>query len=495
VWAGTNYYVSTTGSNSNNGLTTTTAFKTITYASTIASHGDTIQVLNGTYTNTSYGTWNIWKVQQTVKINNKNSASGNYLVIKPYQNAAVKIKGDGDYIFQIRNSSYIQVEGFEIEGEVNNIPLDSAIKYQFVYHDNVLNKDTFRVAFGTPAAVVATMTFPVLANIINPTTINNIGLLVQNSNHVNIIENIIHHNTGTGLRVFQSDYINVIGNDIHNNSRRSSVGNHGLVFHSSTSIDNNDGYKIFISRNTVHDNYNEVYSWSSLKTFITPYIDEGKGISMQKNTLANGWVHGKIKIENNIAHHNGFSGIHINQGVRMDIINNTAYNNSFSFDGNGNNLGISVQDGDSIGIYNNISVANTSGFAISAGTSTNLMVANNLVTGVIDSDIDAIDVATIFANPLFVDTLQFKLQASSQAINNGLFSAAPTTDYYSVVRDATPDIGAAEYNTLVLPISLLNFYLSKFEINKVKLFWQTAYEINNKDFTVQKSRDAFTSTE
>lgn len=494
-YAGINYYVSNVGLNSNNGLSIAAPFKTITYAVTVANHGDTINVVAGTYQNTSYGTWNVWKTEQTVKINNKTSGSGNYLVIRPYNNAAVKIKGDGDYIFQIRNSSFIHVEGFEIEGEVNIIPIDTALKYQFVYRQCLNSNctsyfDTFRVAYGTPPAIIDTMTFLPLSNILNPTTINNIGLLVQNSHHINIIKNNIHHNTGTGLRVFQSDYINVFENEIHNNSRRSSVGNHGLVFHSSTSIDTISGYKIVISRNHVHDNFNEVFSWSPLKTFITPHIDEGKGISMQKNTVANGWVNGKMKIENNISHHNGFSGIHINEGIRIDVINNTVYNNSVSYDGSGNNFGISVQLGQDIGFYNNISVANTAGNAMSASNTTNLNVSNNLIQGNIDSDVDAVDVNTKFVSPLFIDTIQFKLQPTSEAINTSLNIYAPQIDYLGQVRDTNPDRGAVEFNSMFLPITLLTFNLQVADRNKIKLNWQTASEIDNDYFIVEKSNDA-----
>ncbi|MEN9609276.1 MAG: hypothetical protein RLZZ628_90 [Bacteroidota bacterium] len=453
TFAGTNYFVSNAGKDTNNGLSTANPFKTATYAATIATHGDTINIMAGTYTNPTYGVWNVWKTEQTVKINNKIATSNNYLVIRPYKNDLVKIKGDGDYIFQIRNSTYIRVEGFEIEGEVNQIPIDSALKYQFVYHDNNLNKDTFRVRFGTPASQVEKMTFPTLNNIINPTTINNIGLLVQGSNHIDIIRNVIHHNTGTGLRVFQCDYINILENEIHNNSRRSSVGNHGLVVHSSTSVDNNNDYKIFICKNKVYNNYNEVYSWSPLKTFITPHIDEGKGISMQKNTVANGWVRGKIKIENNITHHNGFSGVHINEGIRMDIINNTAYNNNVSYDGSGNNFGISVQGGDSIGVYNNISVAPTFGYAMSASSATHLYISNNLISGLADTDVNAIATNMIFANPMFVDTLQFKLKSTSPAINTALVSVAPKIDCYNMNRDAMPDRGATEF---VPPVTRLS---------------------------------------
>lgn len=46
----TNYYVSTTGSDGNNGTTLGSAFLTIVKASQVASGGDIINVATGTYT-------------------------------------------------------------------------------------------------------------------------------------------------------------------------------------------------------------------------------------------------------------------------------------------------------------------------------------------------------------------------------------------------------------------------------------------------------------
>ena len=45
----TTYYVSTTGSNTNDGLATTSAWRNIQYAANHVVAGDTVQVLGGTY--------------------------------------------------------------------------------------------------------------------------------------------------------------------------------------------------------------------------------------------------------------------------------------------------------------------------------------------------------------------------------------------------------------------------------------------------------------
>lgn len=50
IFAQTKYYVSNSGNDSNNGLTTNTAFKTLQHAANIVSAGDSVLVLSGTYT-------------------------------------------------------------------------------------------------------------------------------------------------------------------------------------------------------------------------------------------------------------------------------------------------------------------------------------------------------------------------------------------------------------------------------------------------------------
>ena len=443
----TNYFVGTSGQDASGyGTTTATPFKTITYAANYIVAGDTINVLGGTYHNPNFGNGSFWNSDEAVYLNNLNGNTSGYITIRPYQNQSVIFNGNGNYIFQIRNSSFIRIEGFEIAGEVNNIPLDSALKYQFMYKDAGGNIQ-YRVPPFTPDSIVDTMTFAVLNNITRPAYFSTIGLLVQGSNHIDVINNHIHHTPGTGLRAFQSDYIKFIANEVNDCSRRSSIGNHGFVVENSASIDNSDADKIFIEQNKIHHNYNEVYSWSETKTFNTPIIDEGKGISMQKNTIQGGWVHGRIKIDNNICFLNGFSGIHSNQGVRMEIINNTCYLNSYT--GSGNNIGISLQGSDSISIYNNIVVADTTwnGFAISSTDTAHIKVSNNLVQGHLDTDINTIDANTVFSTPQFVNasTFNFYLQSTSAAINAALTSVAPQVDFYNITRDNLPDIGAVEF--------------------------------------------------
>ncbi len=484
----TTYYVANNGVDANSRGGFSNPFKTISYAATKVIAGDTVKVRVGTYSNTNYQSSDIWKLEKTVLINNKQGTAAARITFMPYNHEKVVLKGDGDIVVQIRNSSYINFEGFEIEGEVERITLDSAFKYQFAY--KIIGDPTvyYRVPFGTPPSVIATMTFPVLVNSFRPSLYSTMGLLVQGCHHVTIKKNLIHHLCGTGLRVFQSDYYHILENEVHNCSRRGAVGNHGLVVHSSTSIDNNTGTKAYISRNNVHHNYNEVYSWSEIKTFITPHIDEGKGISMQKNTYLNGWKNGVIQIDNNVTYYNGFSGVHINEGVRMDILNNTAYMNSYS--GDGTNIGISVQDGDTVRVVNNITVADASfgGFALSTNSPTTLEFKNNFVQGLLDTDVTAIGQNTIFGDPLFKNPslFDFSLLSTSSCINTALTGYLTAPDYLGYARDVSPDKGAIEYRPTDPTVGL---FIEILPVNVRQIKWNVSQDINNDYFELRKSSD------
>lgn len=304
-------------------------------------------------------------------------------------------------------------------------------------------------------------------NVVRPSYIDTRGIYVSASNNIILRKNTIHHTPGGGLRVSDSKYIEILENEIYKCSARSYSGTHALVVTKTEPI-NSSGYSVTILRNHIHHNYNEQFSWAPDKTKITPKIDEGKGISLQRNNLDT-WLNGigRILVANNLCYWNGFSGVHTNDGNRIDFINNTCYMNSYTntvtYAGqsqSGNNIGISAQSSDDIKIINNISVIDTNwgGFALSAGETTNLVISDNMIFGINgtvnqDSDITNFAVNTKIKNPLFVDsggysaaTYNFNLQINSPAVDVANKAFAPNDDFFGKVRDITPDFGALEYD-------------------------------------------------
>ena len=504
----TTYFVDQqNGKNSNNGKALNFAFKTFDKAVVVVIPGDVIEIV-GVYKNPSYNSnysynsesdAHLWHSENTIRIHNLNGSAGNFITIKAHNNNTI-LKGDGANIFRITNSTYLKIEDFNIEGEVDNIPLATANKLQFVYIIDDSNLDgtktkpnaidiKFRNEDETNDSdniVEESDRYTDISNkkVIRPSYIDTRGLYISNSSNIIIHNNTIHHTPGGGLRVSDGKHITISENEIYRCSAKSYSGTHALVVTKTQPIASSN-YSVQILRNKIHHNYNEQYSWAPTKTKITPRIDEGKGISLQRNNLTE-WISGtgRILVANNLCYWNGFSGVHSNDGYRIDFINNTCYLNSYTntitYSGQtqkGQNIGVSCQSSNDIKMINNISVVDTDwgGFALSAGNTSNLEVDNNLIYGyngtiAQDNDVKSIDTNTLIANPLFVNTpnylieseYDFNLENNSPAIGIALTSFAPSDDFFGNTRDANPDLGAIEYSS--------NLNTEDFNTNKFSIF-------------------------
>lgn len=496
--AQTSYFVDQqSGNDSNNGLTNQTAFQTFDAATSVVTPGDSI-VIMGVYHNASYNPnfsysnnhdAHLWHSENSIRINNLHGTPGAYITITSYDENT-QIKGDGGNIFRVQNSSYIRISNLEIVGEVDNIPLSTANQLQFVYIDanTVVNplsptasdiqyRDQDCVSNCVAGTVAVGEVYTNLSgmDVRRPSYVDTRGIYLSKVDHIDLLNNHIHHMPGGGLRVSDCEDINIIGNEVNDCSRKSYSGTHGLVVTKATSTRTDNDYRIYIQRNKVHHNYNEQFSWAPTKVVITPHIDEGKGISLQRNeTTYDGsgainvnWEHGRILVENNLCYFNGFSGIHSNDGNRIDFINNTCYFNSYTksitegiTSNNGGNIGISAQGGSDIRIFNNISVidAGLSKSAISSNISANdgLIVEDNIIYGTSqagitsfineNANVASIQVNTQMADPLFVDPVNFNFRLKHNSPAVGIANNhAPTNDYSDATRDANPDLGALEY--------------------------------------------------
>ncbi|HTR27227.1 MAG TPA: choice-of-anchor Q domain-containing protein [Terriglobales bacterium] len=104
----TNYYVSTSGNNSNNGLTPSTAWRNIQYAADHVQAGDTVNILGGVY-------------NELVNIAVSGSVDAGYITFQNYSGQAAIIDGahlsvpGGQYgLINIASQSYIVIQGLEI---------------------------------------------------------------------------------------------------------------------------------------------------------------------------------------------------------------------------------------------------------------------------------------------------------------------------------------------------------------------------------------------
>ena len=84
-----------------------------------------------------------------------------------------------------------------------------------------------------------------------------------------------------------------------------------------------------------------------------------------------------------------------------------------------------------------------------------------------------------------------QLQSGSAGIDAGDNTGVPAFDIrnYNRIANAVVDMGAYEFNSTVLPVSLVSFF-GRANGNSNILFWTTASENNNLLFEIQKSADA-----
>jgi len=118
----TNYYVNPTGSNSNNGLSPASAKDDIEYAGLLTAPGDTVFVMNGTYT---------WANPNSNVVNIYNSGTAsNWIVFINYPGHQPVIKSKNWAGISLQGADYIEVNGFKIIGNADSVTLAYAQSQQ-----------------------------------------------------------------------------------------------------------------------------------------------------------------------------------------------------------------------------------------------------------------------------------------------------------------------------------------------------------------------------
>ncbi|MDA3865758.1 MAG: carbohydrate binding domain-containing protein [Salinivirgaceae bacterium] len=426
-----NYYVSAlTGSNNNTGLSETAAFASVQKASDLTNPGDNVYIMNGTYTDVN---WNSKGHQCVLTITRSGSASGGYITYKNYLNHKPKLSAVNCTWGCVEiYASYIKFEGMELEGTNSSITYD--------YAKSVFDE---YCAGGRDWGKIA--------------KVNINGLVVKGVDHVYLSNCIVRDFSGGGIAVERVDYAYVEYNTVYNNAWYMMYAGSGIsLFHSRDIDTNTTDYKNVIRGNVCYNN-KCLIPWASGSQ---PYsMSDGNGIILDNNTnsqISETPYNGRTLAENNICYNNGGGGVHGYTCANLDIINNTAYNN-------GTNMGyadIDAQSCTNSRIYNNIMYGRTGGKCNGndAGAVYDYNVYYNGSVnkkGTHDKVVDPefMQLPTITSGLADVTTADFRLQASSPAINNGsnavgLFSA---TDILGLARPVglSTDMGAYEYPTVI----------------------------------------------
>lgn len=420
------YYVSAlTGSDSNNGLTSTSAFRTIQKAADHTNPGDFVYIMNGTYSETKV----LFSIHATVLHISRSGNANAYITYKNYTGHKPKISGVNCRWNCVRiRANYIRFEGIELEGPNQNITYEEArAMYDYYVTTPSASRDW---------------------NLIGTMNTNGLSLggdMVGNVpwHHIEVKNCVVHDFQGGGIGGSDFDYITIENNVVYNNSWYGMYATSGIsVFHSRDFDTNTSSYKNLVRGNICHKN-KTLIPWAG-----RDILSDGNGIIIDdnKNTQVTGGTPyaGKTLVENNVSYNNGGSGIHAYSSNNVDIINNTAYNN-------GTVVAypeIYGQDGANVNIYNNIMYARTGGACNSNAGGTTY--DYNIYFNGAASRQGTNDLVTDpkFVKLSFDETADFNLRNTSPAINSGTNAPGKFSpvDIDGVARPvgAKPDRGAYE---------------------------------------------------
>jgi len=278
----TTYYVSSVSGQDNNAGTSATApLATLQAAANLVKPGDTVEVMNGTYTGPAGGS--------VLNITTSGTASAPITFEAAPGQTPVINSSDTWHGINIQ-ASYINVKGFTVVGNAANYTLSQAL-----------------AGYSTGNA-----------------SVNGNGITVSSPgngivpNHITIANNTVYNEPGGGIATIGADYVQILNNTVHDNAHWSVYGASGISVFTSANLDTNPGAHFIVSGNLAYNNAQLV------PTNGGSTITDGKGIILDSNS---GYT-GQILVQNNTVYGNGGAGIESLFTANAVITGNTVYGNN-----------------------------------------------------------------------------------------------------------------------------------------------------------------------
>lgn len=420
-WA-TEYYVSGSGSDSSDGLSATTAFRTLQHAAGLVAPGDKVWVMNGSYnpvTLTTSGTsaaWITWQAYpgQTPEIYDNNGTDG--------------------YGIQVQ-ASYQVIDGLTLLGP------NQSLTFQQCYNEFNNNSPGYYGSDGCNGAGI------------NIDGRGNEQQTVALYHHIVVRNCTIHEWGGSGIAAIWSDYITIEDNLIYDNAWYSRWGDSGVSTWEDLAFDTAPGYHMIIQRNVLYNNVQ-----------LVPQSD-GDGIIIDSLNCTQTCLTGDQRIypnrtlvSNNLVFSNGGAGIVTYQSEHIDVVNNTSYENLQSPVNSGWG-DVFINQCSDVNVYNNIAYPTPGGVALevccSGAPSTNVTLDYNLYFGGVNLNggPPASGPHDLTADPRFVNpsmdptAANFRLPTGSPAIDSGtvIQEVTPTLDLSGITRPQADGLSRGAY--------------------------------------------------
>jgi Right handed beta helix region len=391
--------------------------------------------------------------------------------IRTSRNGTDATKAGNFHGISVRNASYIVVEGFEIEGHLNDVTLQEATDLNAFYKAN------------TNAPITAVLDSSGI-------TVGNGGqspaLKREMPHHVILRNNIVYSHPGGGINALFADYVTIENNRVWRVGSYSPFGASALNIYRAKDVDSNtSSYKMVIRDNVASEAQNlfpcRCVSYTKQTDGNGIILDQLNNSQTQTTTAPVGVnppippgtytlpaYAGRTLIINNIITNNGGRGIHAFQSSNADIVyNTTAQNSLIAVTGDGE---ITSQNSRNVRAFNNIMVAPSNrpthwiAFASAAAKTADggtIVFNHNILFG---GDPNAVQVqpgttrGTLGANnrlgldPRFAAQSginAYRLLANSPAVDSAWIGGgivAPTSDVFAAPRPrgGWTDVGAVE---------------------------------------------------
>jgi parallel beta-helix repeat protein len=307
----TTYYVSSAiGHDNNAGTSATAPLASLQAAANLVKPGDTVEVMNGTYTG--------WPGGDVLHITTSGTASAP-ITFEAAPGQTPVIDSAGCWTGIKIQASYINVKGFTVVGGAANYTLDQALAG---YGTGNANLDGNGIYIGPSSSVPL-------------------------PNHITIENNTVYNQPGGGIGSDGADYLQILNNVVHDNAHWSAYGNSGITVNTSNNLDTNPGAHIIVSGNTSYNNAELVPEYRAGK------ITDGEGIFLDSNS---GYTGGFL-VQNNTVYGNGGPGIESFLSDNATITGNTVYGNNTNNNNGAATDGIFIYQSNNNSVSNNITTA------------------------------------------------------------------------------------------------------------------------------------------
>jgi len=339
--------------------------------------GDTLLVRGGDYSS-PYGP------DAPVDLNGLRGTADQPIRIANYPGERPLRRGSGWQVFRVFNSTYVTIEGFEVFGSA------------LTNHD--------------------------------PT----VGVVVDSSNHIAVVNNLIHDLGGSGIAAIHSDHVRSEGNQIWGTTLWSAYQESAINYFELA--DSNSGPGIFGFNNAIVGNI--VFHNETRVTNSDGIVTDGNCINIDSSR--NRGYTGATAIVNNVCVANGGRGIVIGHSDNVLVLNNTLTGNNLRLDQPGAELNAVYAS--NVTFRNNLVSPTRSDRALIVYDAQNVTAENNVYVASLPAQMGPGD-QLVPSLPLLLGAIP---PAGSVATDAGSTVGGPGTDIFGNARHGRPDAGAVE---------------------------------------------------